>query len=144
MPLNVCKNHSSTSLIEIYERMANYGNNPFWQEKSVAMIKIINEINRTFKTTQIWALTSHYRLILLSENNWQSRWNVIIDYIGNYEYNIQFAIPDYKSPWENGKISGDVKSLKKALKYVYIAMKESEGWKGNIELNDLLKSVYKE
>jgi hypothetical protein len=69
MPITVCKNHSSNSLIGIYEDVANYDNNPVWKIKSKVMIDLINLINESFTETQIWGLTSHDRLILLSENN---------------------------------------------------------------------------
>lgn len=66
MPITVCKNHSSKSLIEIYEEIANYDNNPIWKNKSKAMIDLIHLINQIFTDTQIWGLTSHDRLVLLT------------------------------------------------------------------------------
>lgn len=141
MPINVCKNHSSKSLIGIYEEVANYDSNPVWKKKSEAMISLINEINRIFTTTQIWGLTSHDRLVLLTENRWDSRWHVIIENIGNNEYYFEYLIPDYKSPWENGTIKGVASSIEEAIKYLGIAMRESEGWIGNPELNNLINST---
>ncbi len=141
MPINVCKNHSSKTLIGIYEEVANYDSNPVWKKKSEAMISLINEINRIFTVTQIWALTSHDRLVLLTENRWYSRWHVIIENIGGNEYYFEYLIPDYKSPWKNGTIKGVASSIKEAVKYLGIAMRESEGWAGNSELNNLLNST---
>ena len=138
MPITVCKNHSSKSLIGIYEEVANYDNNPVWKIKSKAMIDLINQINEIFTDTQLWGLTSHDRLVLLSENNWDSKWHVIIENIGSKEYYFEYLIPENKSPWENGTTKGVARSLDEAKKYLGIAMRESEGWKGNTELENLL------
>jgi hypothetical protein len=141
MPINVCKNHSSKTLIGIYEEVANYNSNPVWRKKSQAMISLINEINKIFVTTQIWGLTSHDRLVLLTENKWDSRWHIIIENIGNNEYYFEYLIPDYKSPWKNGTTKGVASSIEEAIKYLGIAMRESEGWVGNSELNNLINST---
>jgi len=140
MPITVCKNHSSKSLIGIYEEVADYDNNPVWKTKSKAMIDLINEINRIFVNTQIWGLTSHDRLVLLSENNWDSRWHVIFENIGGNEYYFEYLIPKNKSPWENGITKGVANSIEEAKQYLGIAMRESEGWTGNSELENLIKS----
>jgi len=141
MPITVCKNHSSKSLIGIYEELANYDKNPVWKTKSQAMIDSINLINQVFIETQIWGLTSHDRLVLLSENTWESKWHVIIENIGSKEYYFEYLIPENKSPWKNGIVKGVAPSIVEAKKYLGIAMRESEGWKGNTELEYLLKTV---
>ena len=127
MPITVCKNHSSKSLIGIYEEIVNYDKNPVWKIKSQAMIELINLINQIFMSTQIWGLTSHHRLVLLSEDNWDSKWHVIIENIGSKEYYFEYLIPEQKSPWENGVVKGVASSIVEAKTYLGIAMKESEG-----------------
>jgi len=141
MSITVCTKHSRKSLIELYKEVANYDNNPVWKVKSKAMLDLIDLINETFPKTQIWGLTSHDRLVLLTEDNWDSNWYVIIENIGNNEYYFEYLIPENKSPWPNGIVKGVAQSLKEAKKYLGISMKESEGWKGNIEVEKLIKAV---
>lgn len=139
MPITVCEDHSSKSLIELYEELENY-ENPVWSSKSKLMIELINLINQTFVDTQIWGLTSHDRLVLLNENMWNSRWHVIIESYGYKDYCFEYAIPESKSPWENGMVRGFA-TIAEARRYLIIAMNESEGWKGNEELEALLKTI---
>ena len=141
MPITVCKGHSKRSLLDIYKGIADYDNNPVWKNKSDAMINLIFLINQIFVDTQIWGLTSHDRLVLLSENNWDSRWHVIIGNIGSEEYYFEYLIPEHKSPWRDGIVKGVAASIEEVKEYLGIAMKESEGWKGNVELENLLESI---
>jgi hypothetical protein len=141
MPITVCTKHSKKSLIELYKELGEYDKNPVWKIRSSAMIELINLINENFKNTQIWGLTSHDRLVLLTENNWESNWFVIINNIGNHEYYFEYLIPEYKSPWRNGTVKGVAQSLNEAKKYLAIAMNETEGWKGNVELEKLLETT---
>ncbi|MBJ6367515.1 hypothetical protein [Snuella sedimenti] len=139
MPITVCSKHSKKSLVEVYQELGGYDNNPVWEIRSKAMTDFIKLINEIFKKTQIWGLTSHDRLVLLTEDNWESNWYVIINNIGNNEYYFEYLIPEKKSPWRNGMVQGVAQSLEEAKKYLLIAMNESEGWKGNMELENLLK-----
>jgi hypothetical protein len=68
---------------------------------------------------------------------------VIIENIGSKEYYFEYLIPENKSPWKDGTTKGVASSLFEAKKFMGIAMKESEGWKGNNELGKLLKPEYK-
>ncbi|WP_299261859.1 hypothetical protein [uncultured Aquimarina sp.] len=141
MPISVCKNHSSKSLIEIYKEVAYYNENPVWKIKSKEMINLIELINILFKDTQIWGLTSHDRLVLLSENNWESRWHVIIENIGSKEFYFEYLMPENKSPWENGIVKGVAGTISEVERYLAIAMRESEGWNDNLELENLLNRL---
>ncbi|NRB61676.1 MAG: hypothetical protein HRU40_01370, partial [Saprospiraceae bacterium] len=56
---------------------------------------------------------------------------------------IEYLIPENKQPWEHAMVRGEAKSLEEAKKFLLIAMKKSEGWKGNLELERLLNDVNK-
>ena len=75
MPITACTKHSKKSLIELYKELGEYDKNPVWKIRSTAMIELINLINENFENTQIWGLTSHDRLVLLTENNWESNYD---------------------------------------------------------------------
>lgn len=139
MPITVCTDTDFTrkSLLEIYAELVLCRTSEHNQKVSKAMIELINLINQLFKDTQIWGLTSHYRLILLTENRWNSKGHVII-YYGSEGYYFEYAMPDEKCPWPNAYVRGHSKSLEEAKKYLAISMNESGAWKGNVELNNLL------
>jgi len=107
---------------------------------AIGMLEFINMINQTFKETQLWGLISHTRLVIQSEDGSQAKWYVIIGNMADY-YFFQYLLPSNKQPWENARVQGEVKSLKEAKKYLLIAMNESEGWKGNLEVKKLLNEL---
>lgn len=102
------------------------------------MIQFIGVINSLFKQTQIWGLTSHARLILQSADDSASEWYVTISSIGHDYYFFEYLLPANKRPWSNAQVKGETQSLADAEKYLLIAMRESEGWLGNEELDKLL------
>lgn len=142
MPITVCTDTEFTrkSLLEIYAELLLCHTSEHNQKVSRAMIELTNLINQIFKDTQIWGLTSHLRLILLTENRWNSKAHVIISY-GSEGYHFEYAISDEKCPWPNAHVRGYSKSLEEAKKYLAISMNESGAWKGNEELINLLTEL---
>lgn len=105
------------------------------------MIKIIKFINKSFKDTLIYGLTSHLRLVLLTENDTAAKWHIIVATIGDGEFHIEYKIPDRISPWPNGRLIGSTKNFEEAKKYLLIAMKECEAWQNNMELDKALSNL---
>jgi len=138
MPLKVCKNHSSRTLIEIYKENANDQDGTMWQSQSENMIELINFINQHFKETNLWGLTSLMRLVLLTENDTASKWYVTIANSGTNEFYFDYSIPENESPWPNGSVTGVAQTIEEAKKFIAISMHKSSAWKGNIELEKLL------
>jgi len=103
------------------------------------MIALLKVINSLFINTQLWGLTSHARLVIQSKDEWKSDWFVIINSVGLEEYYIEYLLPNHRGPWPNAIVRGEAKNLEEAKKYLLIAMRESEGWVGNKELELLLK-----
>jgi hypothetical protein len=112
MPLTACTAYSDKALIAIYAELVNCSSNPVWKIKSDAINEIIHLINDAFKEIQIWALTSHDRLVLLTENNWETKCYVIIRNIRGSEYYFEYLIPETKRPWPDALIHGVAPSLK--------------------------------
>ena len=103
------------------------------------MLEFIDMVDEMFHETTIWALTSHLRLVLQTKDDWQSKWLVIISSIGLGEYHFEYLMPEDRQPWDNAIITGGVAcNLPNAKIYLLIAMRESEGWKGNAEFERLL------
>ena len=107
------------------------------------MLIVLDIINGFFKETEIYGLTSHGTLLLLNKNSSLSPWFVSIKGIKTNpnnernEYQIEYLMTKDKQIWENTTVSGTTTSLDKLKKLIIIAMTESEGWKDNIELENL-------
>lgn len=108
-------------------------------DPSKGMLALIAIINRLFKETTIWGLTSHYRLILKNTDE-SARYGdfVIISSHNTDSYFFEYLLPEAKSPWEFAYVRGEATSLKQAKDYLLIAMRESGGWSDNAELWNLL------
>ena len=133
MPITRNKDQKSQSLIEFYQEAKDIGDE-FSANYGELMLTWINEINSQFKTTEIWGLTSHYRLILQNENDWTSPAFVVL--IASYdEYHLEYLIPEDDQPWENACVKGATKSIDTAMEMLKVAMKKSTGWVGSAELD---------
>ena len=81
-------------------------------------------------------LTSLNRLVLQSKDQWDTERFVIVSSIGSNEYYFEYLMTDHKKPWENATVNGVTQNLEDARRYLLIAMKESEGWADNLELQN--------
>src|SRR5688572_281702 len=70
------------------------------------MLDFIREINEIFPNTVIWALTSLYRLVLLSNDDWKSKWYVIVSCLNNKEIYIEYLMPANQGPWPDATVKG--------------------------------------
>ena len=102
------------------------------------MLALIEIINQTFVETKIWGLTSLYRLVLQTKDQWDSERFVTIYCIGNNEYYFEYLMTDSKKPWDYATVKGVTQNLTEAKKYLLISMKESGGWANNVELKKRL------
>jgi hypothetical protein len=139
MPLLVNTKHTNNrTLKDIYRDLKKDKSNPVWEKRGDEMLGFIDMVDEMFTETTIWALTSHLRLVLQTEDDWRAKWFVIISCIGSGEYYFEYLMPEDRQPWNNATISGMTTTLPNAKTYLLIAMRESGGWKGNAELERLL------
>ncbi|MEI6950860.1 hypothetical protein V9K67_27015 [Paraflavisolibacter sp. H34] len=136
MPITRSSAQKSKTLEENYQDLSK-DKNQFWAEFGEAMLAFLLVVNEAFKTTPLWGLTSHERLLIQAEDNWESPAYVIVGAFGK-SYIIEYLIPRHRAPWPDATVRGTVNSLEAAKKYFLIAMRESEGWKDNEELRYLL------
>lgn len=102
------------------------------------MLDLLKVINDTFKDTVIYGLTSHARLILQNADGWEADCYVVISSDGMKEYRFEYQMPISKRPWPHAYVIGIATSLEQVKQYLLIAMRESEGWVDNAELESLL------
>ena len=141
MPIKRCSAQKAITLEAFYRELAKRAGNhsplPAICERMLLFLKMVDDL---FKETTIWTFTSHDRLVLQNEDK-IGRNLVIISSIGLDSYYFEYLLPVNKSPWPNAMVRGEAKNLEEAKKYLLIAMRESEGWIDNEELNHLL-SIY--
>lgn len=140
MPIKRSSEQKGQTLKEFYIELSEISTNHY-ADVGRKMLEFVNMVNETFKKTKLWGLTSHARLVIQSEDNWKSKWYVIIANLGTNDYYFEYLMSEDKQPWDNAMVRGEAKSLKEAKKFLLIAMKESEGWIGNLELDRLLNEI---
>lgn len=143
MPIIRCKDQKSQTLEEFYFERAS-DKHQLSTDLGKSMLAIIDLINNTFIETEIYGLTSHAHLLLLSQDRSDSDWFVSIITNGFQEFRIEYLIPKEKQPWPNATVKGATKSLDEFRNYIIIAMTESQGWKDNDELKRLYSHLGKE
>ena len=140
MPLKRISNQKSQTPEEFYldlSKESSTGSGS--KDRNTAMLTLIKIINDFFIETNIWALTSLHRLVLLTQDNWKSKWYIIISCFNDKEIYFEYLIPAEKHPWPDAKVTGTANSLNQAKEYLLIAMRETDGWQDNRELKELLK-----
>lgn len=94
------KQNKTKTLEEFYFELTKDKNNPVWEKIGRNMLMFIDLINQTFSETKICRLTSHSRLVLQTQDNWDTDWYVIVNCIGSDEYYFEYILPKEKCPWE--------------------------------------------
>ncbi|KMQ59777.1 hypothetical protein ACM40_16815 [Chryseobacterium sp. BLS98] len=104
------------------------------------MLKVLKSINKMFKKTVLYGLTSHASLLIFNNDFEDSDYYIVINAFksGYYdEYRIEYVIPENDRPWEGATINGSSTALEEFEKMVIISMYNSRGWKDNSELEKL-------
>ncbi|WP_338793222.1 hypothetical protein [Bernardetia sp. MNP-M8] len=137
MPIQRRDNNFGT-LEEFYQKIEKI---PHELDFGSRMLLLIDEINKMFVHTDLWAYTSHGTLVIQNIDDIKQEEQLIeICYHYNGTYRINYEMPKH-APWKNAKVHvhGLADGIEEIKKYLLIAMRESEGWKGNEELILLLK-----
>lgn len=121
-------------LHSFYAELTHESNDVVTRTVGTNMLALIEMINQTFVETQIWGLTSLYRLVLQTKDQWNSEWFIIINCIGNNEYCFEYLMTEDKKTWKDATVKGVTQNLAEAKKYLLIAMKECGAWENNDEL----------
>jgi hypothetical protein len=99
------------------------------------MLSIIGELDEMFPNTQLWALTSHYHLVLLNKNDWKADWLIKIASAGSTYYTIDYLLPEAERPWENARVTGEANSHSTAIDLILISMTKCRGWINSLDLS---------
>jgi hypothetical protein len=143
MPITRNSDQGSAGLVEFYREIAaeeaqQYGSPEKTLGGGHSMLCLLACIDKLFPRTQLWGLTSLYRLIVQNADNWQADWLIRIGSGLDGTFYFEYLLPPAARPWPDATVRGEAPTLADAERYLLIAMRESQGWKGNAELEALL------
>ena len=146
MPIIQCSEQKRQTLEEFYKSLIPDKVKSFADIGS-PMLNVLELINKTFKETTIYGLTSHATLLLLNMDSSLGPQYVAINGLETapngqgIEYYIEYLMTSDKQPWYNAKVKGGTTSLDELKRYIVIAMTESKGWTDSNELKKLYKEL---
>jgi hypothetical protein len=138
MPLHRSPVQGRQTLQEYYQAIAN-SKNPVDRLVGQQMGQLLAVLNDLFPQMPLWGLTSMARLGLSSDSEFTNAWFVLVSSaIIPDSYQLEYVLPANQRPWEHAVVQGQSYSVEQTKRYVLIAMRESEGWVGNVEFEAVL------
>lgn len=128
MHLVRCKDQKRATLEEFYGEAA-ASDDPVSRKGGAAMLDWIARLRALPDDRQVYGLTSHYHLCLLSQDTAASPWFVIIVASDERSYYIEYLMPEHEAPWPNAYVRGEARSMDDAVRMVVTAMERSGGWR---------------
>ena len=109
--------------------------------KAKNMIKVLELLEQLFKDFTVYAVTSHFSLILSANDDHESK--VRIGNIGAENLNtVAFELPKEKAPWKGAWVEDILLyTIENLENHILIAMKESEAWNDSEKFNELYKRI---
>jgi len=138
MPLQRSPLQRRQTLAEFYQELAS-SEHPGSRIVGQQMLELLNVLNALFPHMTLWGLTSLARLVLSPDPLMDSGWFVIVSSaVLPATYYIEYLLPASRRPWEHAYVRGESQSMEETKQYLLIAMRESEGWVGNPEMEAVL------
>lgn len=134
MPIHRSSEQRPITLQEFYSENEMGSDYTFVGEQMLTFLQAIDEL---FPYTQLFGLTSHYRLVIKKEDRSASEWYIIVAALAN-EFYFEYLMPKDIAPWQRAYVRGTARSLEEAKRFLLIAMRECDGWKENEELKQRL------
>ncbi|SFW77914.1 hypothetical protein [Chitinophaga sancti] len=127
MPLKRISEQNSYTIEEDFIYLTK-SDSDFQQGVGKAMLAVIHLLNQHFPDETIWCMTSHDRVILLKQDDWQTPKYVIFSALDIKQYSIEYRMPAEISPWQGAYVRGSANSPDQALEYILIALNNSDYW----------------
>lgn len=141
MPIIRNSAQKSQTLAGFYSEQTEPGVQEHTARMGAGMLSFIEMVNETFLKTQLYGLTSHYRLVIQSEDDYKSDWFVTVICDNSNNYHFSYLMPEAIGPWKAARVNGIAHGVEEARKYLIIAMMECRGWAENEELQRLYQSI---
>ena len=91
------------------------------------MLEFLPVLDTALGQRDVWALTSHMRLILLPTNSTSSPWLVAIEPWPGRRFEISYRMPADEAPWPLARVVGEADNFETACAMVKVAMEQSRG-----------------
>lgn len=101
---------------------------PEFAPQSEAMLRLISSMRTEKSEHTVFALTSHEKLCLLSEDSYDSHWWVTVECDGFQYYRVEYLMKPEAAPWDGAYIVGTTQDVEKAVQMVLTGMINSGGW----------------
>ena len=137
MPIIRITDQKKETLEEFYKELTNEKATIVENGIGKTMLSFLSMVNNTFLNTTIYGFTSHYSLCIKSEDHWESDFYVVIQGYGDQKFQLEYKMPETKSPWKYAMVKGQANTIEEAKDFLIIAMAESGGWTNNKELRNL-------
>lgn len=127
MHLTRCKDQKRSTLEEFYSEARDSGD--YLSRKcGEAMLILLARLRALPDERQIYGLTSHYHLCLLSQDTYTSPWFVKVTAMDEWMYVIEYLMPKDEAPWPYAYVRGEAQSPDLAIRMIITAMEKSGGW----------------
>jgi len=92
------------------------------------MLRLLPHLDEACSDLDVWGVTSHERLCLISTDADDAPWLVIIDPVPPNEYQVRFRMPASEAPWDQAMVWGRASNPEDACKMVRTGIERSGGW----------------
>jgi hypothetical protein len=96
--------------------------------RGTRMLQLLPLLSEACAAVEVWGLTSHERLCLITADTQRAPWLVIIEPVTGDEYEIRFRLPAAEAPWDQAMVWGSAPIPEEACRMVCIGMERSRGW----------------
>ena len=136
MPIARCSDQGPLTLREYFADVATWSDK-YYHLMAPHMITAVELIDRLFPTTQLFGLTSHGRLVLLSHDSSKPPWHIIVSH-QIHEYQLEHMLGRNQHPWPGATALCTAKTIDELEKLLVLAMDLTGAWSDNEELKRLI------
>ena len=127
MHLTRCSDQQSKTLDDFYSELS-VSHETVSREIGQAMLSLLARLRALPDDRRVWGLTSHYQLVLLAADSYQTPWLVIVAALDERNYFIEYLMPEEVAPWAGAYVKGEARSQEQAVQMILTGMEKSGGW----------------
>jgi hypothetical protein len=99
-----------------------------YEHLSRVMLELLEAMRQLPVRKTVYGLTSHQKLCLLSQDDYDSAWWITIDPEPLGLYRVSYLMQASVAPWPGAYVTGVARSLGTAIDMILIGMENSGGW----------------
>src|SRR6476660_3789602 len=97
MHLARCSDQQST--LDDFYRKLSVSDEAVSRQIGETMLSLLARLRALPDDRRVWGLTSHYQLVLLAADSYQTPWLVIVGVLDERNYFIEYLMPNEVAPW---------------------------------------------